>query len=144
MGDGRASWLRIALGIGLAGHLVWCIARIPHAAWLKREKEIGQWRQQGPIRYHLGRQGDATVAAVEWLADHTPKDAVILWEGSFKGPMEFAPALLWPRLFVAAGYVTADATTLFDRPLARGAPDGGEAGQIVLVATERDLRLATR
>lgn len=133
---GRPRWPAALPALALAAHLVLGALRVPKKAWRDRAAEIARYERLGPIRFHLGKAyGEATVRAVERLRA-TPRDSAVLFRGSRRGPIEFVPALLWPRLLYEASAVRPGARRVHGRPIARG-----RHGRFVLVARRRGLEL---
>jgi hypothetical protein len=133
--------LHLLLWAALAAHLAMGLGRVPASVFGKRLAEVSAWQCEGPAHYLFRTTSLTGVGAVDELLRVTPADAVIVWRGETKGPMEFAAALLWPRLLIAEQSLPADATRWQGRPVASW-PDG--PGQLLLVAERSSLRLARR
>ncbi|MGE3173918.1 MAG: hypothetical protein AB7O97_14935 [Planctomycetota bacterium] len=92
------------------GHVVFGLLRVPHAAVARRLEEIDAVETQGRVAfafesaYKAAYRNGADV--VQLLLDTTPEDAVVPVRGDFKGALELAVALLWPRLCVRAEHVS--------------------------------------
>ena len=119
-------------------HLVWGFARVPGRVWGHRLADIEAYRKYGAPAYFLDR-GQARpplrgADAVEWLLEHTPADAVVLWRGQTKGAFELASGLLTPRLLVHADAVAAGRKRYLGRPVGTGAD-----GTAVLVGRGEDV-----
>ncbi len=109
--------LRALLLALVAAHLVLLVVRIPHAAFGKRLRSIREWRERGQVHYHLGRWPESA-AAIDWLLEHTPPNCVVPWRGDWKGALEFAPALLWPRILYVAKSLGSSQLSVHGRPIA--------------------------
>ena len=139
----RPRWLQL-VGLALLAHLLFCVQRIETKALPGRIDEITAWREMGPIEFHM-RADAETARAVQFLADHTPPDALILRRGTTRGLIEHTAALLRPRLLYDLAAADPNATHAHGRPFARANhPDLGE-GTLVLVAVDTNtLRLELR
>jgi len=139
----RPIWLKI-LGLALVVHLVFSVQRIETKALIGRLDEIAEWNDKGPIEFHVG-SGTETGRTLQFLADNTPRDALILRRGTMRGLIEHAAALLWPRLLYDIDATEQDATQAHGRSFARARhPELGE-GTLVLVAVDKNtLRLELR
>ena len=124
-------------------HVVWCAARIPGRVVARRLEDVASYRSLGAPHFFLdGQQGGAEV--VQWILEHVPTDAVVLWRGEVQGSLEFVPGMLAPRLIVAEGACPAPARRYLGRPLAvRRALDGTEH-VIVVTGLGKSLRLEAR
>ena len=134
----------LALAILLGAHVAVGIARIPSKVWGERADEIARYRDVGAVRFHLDNRERSGADAVQAVLDRSPENAVVLWRGEWRGALEFAPALLAPRLVVDERYCPKDATSLWDRPLARGRLADGSEGILVLVGAVDRIELALR
>ena len=134
----RPLWLQL-LGLALAVHLVFSVQRIETKALIGRLDEIAEWKEKGAIEFHFG-SGTETARTVQFLADNTRKDALILRKGTTRGLIEHAAALLAPRLLYEITATESNATEKHGRPFAKL----GE-GILVLVAVDKEtLRLELR
>lgn len=138
------AWTRVLVAL-VAAHLALGLARVPTKVWAKRLGEIAEYRARGPVRYHLDNAHHQGAGAVEWLLDHTPEDAVVLWRGQWKGAFEFASALLAPRLLVHESFAPrADEPAPGLPAPARGPLPDGRTGTFVLVATGDHVELVVQ
>jgi hypothetical protein len=136
----KLPWCRL-LACALAVHVAWGLVRVPKVVG-RRIAHVRAHQQHGAVEA-LFRANDLEGAgAIAWLLANTPPHSVIAWTGTETGAMEFAPALAWPRLFVAASRLGPGGDHA-GRPIASGELDG-RRGRIVLVATPRELRLEVR
>ena len=133
MSDKRSWFARKLLLVVLLAHLVLGLARIPHAVIDKRQQEMAQYREKGPVRYLLETKHHSGANEVQWILDHTPENCVVLWRGNYKGSFELVAQLIFPRLLYAAGAADG-ATTVHGRPVAAK----------VLVGLGTDLELHDR
>ncbi|MCC6669506.1 MAG: hypothetical protein IT458_00480 [Planctomycetes bacterium] len=138
----RVSWGGVLVALGCL-HAGIGLARVPHDVVGQRLAEVRACRAEGDTRYLFRTAFLRGAAAVERLRT-TPADSVILFRGDGKGALEFAPALLWPRLLVHADRVPPEATTYSGRRIARLPSPGGRFAQAVLVGEGKALRLETR
>lgn len=122
-------------------HVVWGLARLPKVVG-RRIAHVREHQQRGPVEALFQANDLEGSSAIAWLLANTPPHGVIAWTGAESGAMEFAPALAWPRLFVAASRLGPGGEHA-GRPVASGEVDG-RRGRIVLVATPRALRLEVR
>ena len=134
----------LALAILLGAHVAVGIARIPAKVWSDRAGEIARYRDVGAVRFHLENRERSGAAAVQAVLEQTPENAVVLWRGAWRGALEFAPALLAPRVLVHEQSCAPDAASLWERPIARGRLPDGRAGVLVLVGTVDRIELALR
>ncbi len=126
----------------LAVHVAWGVARLPGKVIARRAEHVRAFERDGATRALFDANGLAGADAIDWLLAHTAPDAVVAWAGDETGAMEFAPALLWPRLVVAAEALGAGERWC-GRAIARGRL-GGRDGTFVLVGAGRELRLEVR
>lgn len=118
------------------GHVVFGLLRVPHAAVARRLEEIDAVETRGRVAFAFESAYKAAyrngAEVVQELLDTTPQDAVVPVRGDFKGALELAVALLWPRLCVRAEQVSGP--VYGDRPVA----------DHVLVGDGGQLRLESR
>jgi hypothetical protein len=139
----RSRW-GLALAVLLGAHVAVGIARIPSKVWGERAEEIARYRDAGAVRFHLDNRERRGADAVQAVLDQSPENAVVLWRGAWRGALEFAPALLAPRVLVHELSCAPDAASLWDRPIARGRLADGRAGVLVLVGAADRIELALR
>jgi hypothetical protein len=118
----------------LAGHLLFGLARIPHAVFGKRAAAAADHELSGRVRYILDTRHVQGWAEVEWLLRNTPADSVILWRGEAKGSFELVADLVFPRLLYEAWRVAPGIQTIHGRPVASR----------ILVGLGTDLELVPR
>ena len=125
-------------------HVVWCVARVPGRVVARRLEDIESYRALGAPQFFLDGRQQGGAEVVQWILQHVPTDAVVLWRGEVQGSLEFVPGMLAPRLIVAEGACPAPARSYLGRPLAvRRSLDGTE--QVIVVAgLGRSLRLEER
>ncbi|MFQ5504799.1 MAG: hypothetical protein ACE5F1_08395 [Planctomycetota bacterium] len=133
-----------ALLLAFVVHLGIGVLRIPGKAYVKRLRQIQEYRQKGQVRYFMERFGSDTVDTMNWILENTPEDSVLLFRGSWRIAMEFVPALIHPRLLYAEDAVSPGASEVHGRPIARGLHPGVGRGQLVLVGRRNSLELETR
>ncbi|MBX3463727.1 MAG: hypothetical protein KF830_11180 [Planctomycetes bacterium] len=104
----------------VAAHLVWGLLRAPTRALVRRAEQVGTFQRLGDAHYLFAQSRLEGADAIAWLRANTLPEQRVPWQGSDRGAIEFAAALLWPRLLVATP------------------PGAAEAG---LVATRTSLRL---
>ncbi|MBL9076606.1 MAG: hypothetical protein JNL08_03830 [Planctomycetes bacterium] len=104
MPSSRWSWTVLAL---LLAHLVWGLARVPRVT-ARRAADIADYRQRGAADYLLADARLDGAPAIAELAARTGAGQRLGRRGTDRGVVEFAAALLWPRLLVTAN---ADAGT---------------------------------
>lgn len=138
----KASMLLLAL---VFGHLAIGIGRLPARVFGRRLDEIELYQHKGAARFLLEDAGLQGAVELEWVLDNTDKRSVILWRWPSKGALEFAAALLAPRLIVDERKVPAGDTQFAGRRIATGTTPSGEHGLITLHGTSAGgLRLTTR
>lgn len=126
-------------------HLAIGIGRLPGKVWARRLHEIEQYRQQGAARFLLDSAQLGGTDVLEWLLANTADDSVVLWRWPADGALEFAAALLAPRLVVDDREVPGGATTFAGRQIASGTVPSGERGLITIQGTDDGgLRLVVR
>ena len=132
--------MRIAplLAAVVVAHCGFALLRLPKL-WVKRQDEVAAFRQRGDAEYLLTGGGLTGTDVIERLRRETPEQCAIVIRGESRGAMEFAAALLFPRLLVHDALVPKDATSVFARPLARGAQ-----GVVALRGLGRSLSLEPR
>lgn len=136
---GLARWAFAAV----AAHLLLGVARVPGVVIGRRLADVDDYQRRGAVRFFLDTEHRGGADVVEWIRAHVPDAAAVLYRGDSKGAIEFAPALLAPRLLVAEGLCPDDAVSWAGRPLARRpASDGGRI--LVIAASDDGLRLETR
>jgi hypothetical protein len=82
----------------LAAHVLFGLCRAPLVTVARRAQEIAEYRRDGDIVYVLRTSHLQGAPALAELRATTPPDADVEVRGDSKGALEFAPALLWPRL----------------------------------------------
>ena len=136
--------MKLLLLILLGAHFAVATLRIPTKHWGKRLDEIARYEEKGRYHFYFGDEQQQNGDLLQWLAENTPEDSVVLWRGEWKGAMEFAPALLWPRLVVDVRAVPIAERFFEQRLIAAGTHPELGAGQFVLVAEGGLLRLELR
>lgn len=134
---------RIVLLALIAAHVTLGALRLPGKVIAKRARDIDRYRQVGDIRYFLDTDHQRGWEAVAWIREHVPEDAIVLWQGSAKGPLEFVPGLILPRLLVASHAVPAEAKTWLGRTIARGIV-ADRSGVLLIVGESDRVHLAVR
>ena len=132
-----------ALIVLLAAHLSWVAARVPHAVVMKRLGEVDTFRSRGDVAHFLDNHLFRGADVVAWARANTEVDAIVLFDGEQKGALEFVPALLFPRLLVAAGAVARGQTDYCGRPIAVASREG-RTGHVVLVGRGDRVELELR
>jgi len=129
----------------LLAHLAIGVGRYPTRVIGRRLAEIELYEQKGGARFLLEDAKIPGAEQLEWLLANTDKDSVILWRWPSDGALEFAAALLAPRLVVDERKVPPGASTFAGRTIASGTTPSGERGLITLQGTEgKGLLLTTR
>lgn len=129
----------------LGAHLAIGIGRMPSRVIGRRLDEIEQYREMGAARYLLENAKIQGADELEWVLANTDENSVILWRWPSDGALEFAAALLIPRLVVDERKVPVGATSFAGRDIATGTTPSGERGLITLHGTDTEgLRLTTR
>lgn len=129
----------------LGAHLLLGVGRVPGKVYGDRFDEIERYRDNGAATFLMTGAVPNGPAEIDWLREHTPERCVLLWRWPADGALEFAAALLGPRLVVDERVVPAGATTFLDLPIATGELPSGERGQLVLQGTDDGgLRLTVR
>gem|GEM_PF-3399389 len=124
-----------------AGQILFGLSRLPHAVLWKRWHRIEQMRAKGPLEFHLGFVDLDTREAIRRLREETAKNSVILFHGSWRGPIEFAAPLLYPRVLLSAHRLPdLRLRTFMGRPVGR-LDFGGKKEVVLLESTEKKLRL---
>jgi hypothetical protein len=139
----RPLWLQL-LGISLFVHILFCVQRVGIKALPGRIDEVSEWRDKGPIGFHFGTDTE-TARTVQFLADHTPPDALILRKGLTRGLVEHAAALLAPRLLYDLTVAGPDMAYVDGRPFAHAVhPTLGEGTLVLFAVDTHTLRLELR
>lgn len=149
----------------VAAHVLWGLARVPGKVVQRRLADVAAYRERGAPTFLLEDAHLRGAPAIEWVRAHVPADAVVLWAGDGMKALEFAPALLAPRLLVAIDRCPPGTVTWLGRQVARtersalpggggagtgdgGAENGGSGGvgegAVVLVGVGDDIRLEVR
>jgi hypothetical protein len=115
-----APWRRLAfwLGAAIVVHVALGIARVPHAVIGKRWTEIEEIERDGFVAWSLSTARLGGADAIDELLRTTAADAIVPVRGPFKGALEYAPRLLWPRLCCAEHLLPAGLDTRHGRPIA--------------------------
>jgi len=100
-----APWLPPAL---VLAHVVFGLLRVPRSVVAKRLAQVAAVEQEGYVPYLFRAAHLEGADAVLDLSASTPPHALIVTRGPLKGALEFAPALLWPRLCLRDGAVLPD------------------------------------
>jgi len=142
---GQVSLTRLARWIGVLVllHAVWGAARIPGKVVMRRVDDVREYRRAGAASFLFDKNRLRGAEVVAWLSEHTQENAVVLFDGPRLGAMEFPPALLAPRLFVATRHCDPSNETFVGRPVARGEING-RRGAVVVVSDRSSLRLEVR
>ena len=119
--------------------LLFQVARVPHATWNKRLGQVRLFGELDTIGYHIGRTWPKLAADARWIRAHTPEDAVILWRGHWKGPIELLVAAIGQRLLYSEARWKGTSEVL-GRPVAHGAR-GRASGTLVIVANGDEVAL---
>lgn len=98
MADPRSRWRWLLLGL-LVVHLLTGLVRLPRTVGKKLE-QIDEYEKLGRYEFFLGDRTQESAAIVERLVQSVPEDRILYWEGEWKGQLELAAALLFPRLLV--------------------------------------------
>lgn len=115
MGSSRwSAWLLAAIGL----HCAVGVARIPHAVIGKRWAEVAEFGRDGEVEWRLRTARIEGAAAITTLRESTAEDAVVVMRGDLEDAIEFAPALLWPRLCCVETSLPAGADSYLGRPIA--------------------------
>ena len=126
----------------LGAHLAIGIVRIPSRVISRRLDDIAQHQELGAARFLTESAKLQGADELEWVLANTPANCVVLWRWPADGALEFAAALLAPRLLVDCRQVPAGSTRFADRDIAIGTTPSGEHGLITLQGTDTDgLRL---
>ncbi|MCA8968174.1 MAG: hypothetical protein KDC95_00270 [Planctomycetes bacterium] len=139
----KAPWTPRVAWVLVIASFAFSLARIPHATWGKRLAQVREFEQLGAAGYHLGRTWPDELRIVEWIEANTPSDAVVLWRGTWQGPIEHVVASIGDRLLFdadVAGGIPGSETQLLGRPVARGSFEG-KTGRVVLIATRESLSM---
>lgn len=135
----------IVLLVLLGAHLAIGIARIPGRVIGRRLDEIKLYEDKGAARFLIEDAKIQGTDELEWVLANTDKRSVILWRWPCDGSLEFAAALLAPRLVVDERHVPPGAVKFAGRIIATGTTPSGEHGLITLEGTEnKGLILTTR
>ena len=136
-------WFRVAIAL-LIVHIAVGVARIPSKVWGERQDAISHHHEVGAARYHVGNEHHFGADVIERILGDSQEDTVVLWRGEWKGAMEFAPALLAPRLLIPAGKCPKDATSWRGHDLATVRNSSGDLVVPVLVGTGAGIELELR
>lgn len=120
-------------------HLAWGLARVPGKVVARRLDDVRTFATDGDASALFAASGLDGADVIAWVRAEAPPHAVVLWRGAEVGAIEFAAALLWPRLVVRAAAV-GDASTHAGRTIAT-ATLAGRRGRIVLVGDGKTLRV---
>lgn len=94
----------LAVLLLLLGHFAWGLGRAVLRGAPRRHADVAAYRSAGDAAFLFADaklpDAEASAAVIRWLREHTPRDARIRWQGQDRGVVEFAAALLWPRLLV--------------------------------------------
>jgi hypothetical protein len=130
----------------LAAHVVWGAARLPGKVWGRRLDDIARYRDPaiGAAGWFLDTQYYQGAAAIRFALANVRSDEAVLFDGPGMGALEFAPALLAPRLVVAAAACAAGATEYAGHRLGRATLPDGRTGVLVLLGRGNDIGLDVR
>lgn len=130
------TWLVVA-------HLVWGVARLPGKVILRRFEEVAAYRKDGPEKWFFARSEYSGADVIAWVRANTPEHSVLFWEGSRLGALEFAGALLAPRLLLPGSACSAEDKDYRGVPIAT-VERNGRRGRVFLVGTKKSLALEVR
>ncbi|MBK8978978.1 MAG: hypothetical protein IPM29_24035 [Planctomycetes bacterium] len=137
---GRTRALLLAL---FAAHALWIGVRLPGKTVARRLEQVDAWQQLGAARFLLDNEHMHGGAQLEWVREHTPTDAVVLWTGLRHGAIELVQSVLAPRLLVHESACPPGAVAWRGRPLATRMRADGTAEVVVVDALAVD-RIALR
>jgi len=106
----------LAVLLLLVGHLAWGLVRVPSRALVRRQADIATYRRLGDAAFLFGEARLQGADAIVWLRRHGRADERVRWQGADRGAIEFAAALLWPRLLVGAADAAGDGPRLVSSP----------------------------
>ncbi len=129
----RPLWLQL-LGLAFLAHLLFGVQRIETNAFPKRLEHVSMIHDKGMIHFHLRRLSPDSVPVLEFIAENTPENAVVLFRGEPRGILELAVGLLSPRLLYQDSAIPAGAKTIHGRPVSRVTHPRLGTGTLVLVA----------
>lgn len=120
-------------------HLAWGLARVPGKVVGRRLEDVQAFATDGDAAALFAANGLGGADVIAWVRAVAPPHTVVLWRGSEVGAIEFAAALLWPRLVVDAAAV-GGAGTHAGRAIATATLEGRH-GRIVLMSDRKTLRV---
>jgi len=123
----------IVLAGAVVVHVVFGMARIPHAVIAQRFADVEGYRSEGDAAWLFRTAKLMGADAITAVRARTGPDAVIPIRGDLE-PLEWVPPLLWPRLCCAVERLPAGARTFAGRPIA----------DLVLVGEGMTLRVESR
>jgi hypothetical protein len=116
--DKRRAMLAKSLFWLIALHIIWGVSRIPHAVIGKRWRDIAAYHHEGEAAWRLQKGHLDGAQAIHHLREVTAEESIIPISGSTKGALEYAAALLWPRLCCWADQLPAKDQFYAGRPIA--------------------------
>ncbi len=109
----------------------------------KKRAEIAAYESMGPYRYPF-RNGPASGEIVARLAAASSETELLLLEGEWRGEIELAASLLYPRLLIWAWMQPDPSQPLFGRDFARATGADGRDGLLWLVSRDRKVGIQVR
>lgn len=112
--------LSVVLGGLVLAHVALGLARLPSSVIARRIGEVRACERAGYAPFVLQKAHLAEAwPAIERVLAESPSNAIVLYRGVPKGAIEYAAALLWPRLCVEVGeFQRWPSTSHADRPVA--------------------------
>jgi len=135
----------LVVGLLVAAHLIFGLARIPTGAIWKRWRSIEEYERLGPS-WHFRLADEQTRRIARWVLEAVPREQVLLFDGSVPGQLQLLGPLRFPGLMVHVSALRPDGTAA-GRPVFRGQPpwlEPSDAGLPVVVGTTETLRWERR
>lgn len=128
----------------VAAHLLLAWVRMPRSI-IKKLTEIHEYEELGAAAFPFRGHAPESARIVERLLESTPEDALLYYEGDFKGDLELAAALLYPRLLIRYDPDRPGRRSALGRSIARlPSPEGDPRFPVLLGKTGRPLALRWR
>jgi hypothetical protein len=135
---------RTVLVVLLAAHVAFGLLRLPGKVWGRRADDIARYRDDD-VAFLLDGARLGGADAIRWLRTNVPPNGAVMYAPPISDAMEFAAALLTPRLLVHVDAVPSGVTTWAGRVLAHGTlPDGTRGFVVVQGSDDRGLTLRVR
>jgi len=124
----------------LGAQFLLALVRIPRTVD-KKLAEISEYQELGRSAFPFRGHAPESAAVVDQLIQSTPSECLLYYEGAWKGDLELAAALLYPRLLIRFDPERPRRDGAFGRRFARIKAGDGAARLLVIQGRGKSLGL---